>query len=84
LSRGEGTARIASPRAVAPPLQGVELGSVEAEQVALKALRKKQKAKVMIQIGKRKAKKLRQRRQTAAALEVAAAGEASDEYSSAY
>jgi hypothetical protein len=52
--------------------------------VALKALRKKQKAKVMIQIGKRKAKKLRQRRQTAAALEVAAAGEASDEYSSAY
>ena len=41
-------------------LQGVELGSVEAEQVALEALRKKQKAKVMIQIGKRKAKKLRQ------------------------
>jgi hypothetical protein len=28
--------------------------------VALKALRKKQKTKVMIQIGKRKAKKLRQ------------------------
>ena len=71
LSRGEGTARIASPRAVAPPLPTAAKSDVE----TLKDL----EANKALALGTKQ-----KRRQTAAALEVAAAGEASDEYSSAY